>query len=430
MRFDVFSFIVVMTATIIAMVVVSAINDRMYKSLGIVFLTMYCIYSGIGFSFYEIDHEGLFLVQYCLGALVFAICLYAYRNRVQNYIHRRKNTDEWIFELNNGLIIKIMVIVYLLTYVFPFIYPSFRLFDIFHVGELFSNYHSVSSSVKAATKNDAIYQLVCSTLRTLVFPAFYIYLYKIKDKPVKFIILFVLPTYLYAIERYYLFRSDMLVLLVFIFIYLYKEEIFPRSILKLIAGVSVPIVFVLFGALFYIRQGVSVAAFSAKYLVADLISAETSFIKNYNTAADCSGSVSGIMFFIYVLTGFIPMSIKGFFGVKEINLAQVLSNNILGITYGSKNYYLLLPSVLGEGIMVFDKYFAFLYLGIVAIIFGIIFKWVRRNDSQYYLAVFLILDIMRGVRGGSQFIFTTWAARLVPFMFLMLLIRNIYKRRG
>lgn len=429
MEFDILSFLVVFLFTAIPMLLLLSIKDRMYKSIGFVFLFAFFVYSGMGLAFYEIENKILFIIQYGLATFLFSGVLYIFQGSVRRYLKLYKNIDEPIYLLNNGTIIKTLTVIYLLTFIFPFFYPSFRLFDIFKIKDFLTNYSSVPSSVKAAKKADTVYQLVCSTLRTLVFPAFFIYLYRIKNKPVKFISLYTLPVYLLSVERYYMFRSEMAVFLVFIFIYLYKEKIFSRRLLRLSAIIGTPLIIFSFGALYYIRRGESISNFSIKFLFTDLISSEIGFVNNYDTAMQCSDSVNPAMFFIYVLTGFLPMSVRSLIGIKEINLARILSESILGISYGSKNFYLILPSVLGEGIMVFDVYLAWIYVGILAFLFATIYKWVRRNDSQYYLAIFLVLDILRETRGGSQFILTIWAARMIPFMFVIFILRSIYKNK-
>lgn len=424
MDFDLISLLCVIIALIVSLWLAIKIRNKNEKLLTMLFVIGFTVYSGIGLVFYDIERRYLFLLQFMLAVIAFPLVIKTFQGNTRVYLERRKNIDQNVYLSSRGILIKAMFFVYIFTYFFPFFYPNFKIAEIFDITEFIKGFASVSSSTKLALKQDGIYQLVCSTLRSLVMPGYFVYLYFLRKKPIKFILCFLLPVYLDAINTGYMFRSEMAIYLAFIFMYMWQEEVLSKHILKTIMVVSIPVLYVFFASLFYIRRGLETGNFSIGYLVEDLVFQEINFVQNYDTATNFTSEVSTIMFFIYVLTCFAPMSVRGIFGIKEINLAHILSNNLLGMLYGDKNYYLLLPSVLGEGIMLFTEYFAFVYIIIVAFIFRKLYMLIARNESMKYLLLYFILDILRQLRGGSQFIISSWIAILIPFYVVIWLLRQ------
>lgn len=429
MKFDGMIFFLLVLSLFISLMICLRINRKEYKVLALLFQIGFFIYSGIGLAFYKIQRPYLFLLQYSLGSILFSLVIYILQGNGRVYVERKWNTDEKVFNVNNGLIPKLFAVIYILTFVFPFIYPSFAIDKLFDVGSFFSRYQALTSTYKLSLQTDGLYQLVCSTLRTIAMPWFYVYLFKNKDKPIKFLLIFIIPIYLYAVRNSYVSRNELAVNLVFIYIYLYKEKILSRRTLRIIAIVAIPVFVVAMAGIFYVRVGINISSFTIGDLIRNISTQEINFVQNYNRAAQLSGSFSTIMFFIYVITCFIPMSIRGFFGVQEINMARILSNDVLNMVYGQRDYYLILPSVLGEGIMLFSEYFAFVYMAILGAFLCWFLNRVSRDESLEYLKIYFLIDVFRQLRGGSQFILSTWTASIIPFLFICYLTRQLVLRR-
>lgn len=425
MTFEFTKFILIIIGFAISLGITSGIKNRMMKILCFAVSIGFFVYSGIGMAFYSIDREYLFIVQYIISAIGIPVTLYLQQGTYRRYNTIYHNIDEGVFALNDGLIPKLFAILYIFTFVFPFLYPSIQIQRMFQFSALVSNYQALTSTYKLQLQNDGIYQLVCSTFRTLALPWFYVFLYRIKDRPVKFIVIYLIPVYLYAVSNNYISRNELTVFAVFLYVYLYKEKVVSQRALRLIAIIGIPVVLMLYAELFYLRVGIKVTSFRVGELIQDVLSREINFVKNYPTAVSLQDQVPVGMFFLYVTTCFIPMSIRSFFGIREINMARVLSNNILNMFYGDRNYYLILPSVLGEGIMIFDEYFAWIYLVIFAIFLCWFLKRVTRDDSMEYLAIYFIIDVVRQLRGGSQFIISAWTASIIPFIIVCYLVRQL-----
>ena len=430
MEFSILPFTITIIPTVISFLILLAIKDKTLRILCCVVCVAFYFYSGLGLALYTINGANVFIIQYDLSILAFSITVYLYQGRCNRDIRVKQDIDEPVFRLNNCLIIKVMTCIYIFTFLFPFFYPSLSIDKLFNPSSLWTNYYAVTSTQRLALSQDSIYQLVCSTIRTLCLPAFYIFFYQQREKPLTVISLYTLVTYCSAINMNYISRNELAVFLVFIYVYLYKEQVISRRALRLIGFIAIPTVMLAFASLFYIRLGISVDDVSPGKLIESFLTQETNFVKNFPKASELSESVSGLMFFIYVLTCFIPLSIRAFFGVKEVALSQILSNNILNMHYGDQNYYLLLPSVLGEGIMVFNHYLAWLYLIFFALILCWFYKRIRRNHSMDYLMIYFIIDVIRQMRGGSQFIISTWMAALVPFLIVCYVIRQMVSNKG
>ena len=425
MKVDIISLFLILIPIGISLLLMRSIRDRTLRILGVAVVVAFFIYSGMGLALYDVEERDLYILQFALATISFSVTIILLRRNTQRKIERHKDVNESVFSINNGLLIKVLAIIYIITFLFPFVYPQIDIGRIFRPASLISNYFAVTSAQRLALSRDSLYQLVCSTIRTLCLPAFFILIYQKKEKPFVVIGLYTLVTYLSAMSMNYISRNELAVYLLFVYIYLYKEEILPRRVLRIAAYIGIPVIIIIFASIFYIRLGFSTNNLSNRTLIESIFSQETQFVNNYPKASQLSGEVSGIMFFIYVLTCFLPMSIRSIFGVREIALSQVLSNNILNMKYGDRGYYLLLPSVLGEGIMVFNKYFAWLYLIFFGIMILFFYKKIRRNPSMEYLLVYFIIDVVRQMRGGSQFIISTWMASLIPFLFVCYLVDQV-----
>lgn len=433
MSFSLLRFIIVCCAFIISLLIGKSIKTTILKVVVYVVETGFFIYSGIGLAFYSIERAGLYILQYCLASLSFALTTYFLQNRFEYKIKKHYGCDEPVFKANGGVVVKFFAFIYLCTFIFPFIYPSVSIYKIFDIVSFINNFHALSSSYKLSLQSDSLYQLVCSTIRVIALPWFYVFLYRIKGKPLFFIIIYSIPVYLGAVSNYYISRNDLAVYLCFVFIYLYKEEIVSRAVLRQIAIIGVPFLLIIFSRLMYLRAGLDALNIGYIKVIKNLWLDEISFVQNYPRLSGLTDQVSTVMFFIYVSTCFIPMSIRGLFGIKEINLARVLSNSILNSSYGQLNYYLILPSVLGEGILLFGNYFSWLYLVVFALFIYWFLTKLCRNKSLEYLTIYFVIDVFRQFRGGSQFVISSWAAAIIPFLVICVLVKQIgtkhhYKR--
>lgn len=404
------------------------IKDRSHKILVYIFISGFTIYSGIGLSLFEINNSFLYFLQYILFIIIFIF----YAIVSSNYFTK---TSSIISNDLTRLVVKVpklvsfFALIYLLTYVFPYIYPNFQIIEVLNIQKLFLEYSPTKFSDRILRANDSISHLVTSQIRLIAMPFFFIFLYQKRRNIPFFVFLFILPFYLTGVFNGYLSRNVIATIIVFLFIYLIKEKFISKAAGMIITCIAVPLLLYSFGNIFYIRMGLDFGTAGFVPILIDLVSQETSFVKNFSYASQISDQVNVFEFLLYILTLPIPASIISAMGIYTPVFSYLLTEQILGMSYGDPGYYVILPSILGEGIIIFNKYFAWVYaliLGFFAFGFLRIFK---SNELLSYLLVWYLIDFVRQMRGGSQFIISTWLNLIIPFIIIIYIAKIIVDKK-
>lgn len=404
------------------------IKDKGHRVLVYIFLIGFTTYSGIGLTIYEIDEAFMYFLQYIAFIIIFIFFAVGSSNRRYKKMTLLSNNLTFIIENNPGLI-SCLTFIYILTFIFPFIYPIFNFLEIFNVNRLISGYKAMSFTIRADRLNNTFYQLITTQLRLIAMPFFYIYLYKNREKSLKFLILFVLPFYLQAINNCYLSRNEIAIIFVFVFAYLIKEKKLNRITAIVITCVAVPYLLYVFGTLFYLRVGAENSFDGFLPVLRDLFSKETNFVFNYSSASNVSDKVNVFQFLLYVITLPIPSGLMKHVGISTPILSQILTYEMIGLRYGDLHYYILLPSILGEGIIIFNKYFAWMYAFIFAPFAVWFLRILKANKALTYLMVWYLVDFARQMRGGSQFIISYWVNTIIPFAIIIFLLSSVKRNK-
>lgn len=403
------------------------IKDRVYRYFYYLFLSGFSIYSGFGiFTEYEKIQENafLYLLQFILFIVLFflgsqVICKY----RVHFYM---KDLDL----ISSNTFIYVLAIIYICTFIYKCIFSGVSITDFFHINDLFTNYTSTPFATRVSRNNNVVYTIITNQISSITMPFFYIALYNIRKKHLKFIILYCIPIILSLLADKYLSRNKIAVYLVFIFIFFIEEELISKRVAKIIVCIAVPTLLFIMALLENIRSGFS---FNGNFgsTIKEMISSEMGYPQYYDACASKSKDVSVINFLIYIVIVCIPSQIYKIFGFTIPNLAYSFTEEILGLSYGqSNNYYILLPSVLGEAIMLFGKYFAFVY----GFIYGALSTWflkiLKEHRCLKYLMIYYLLDFFRQFRGGSQYVISVWETQLIPLIIIIAIYITVVKKRG
>ena len=110
-------------------------------------------------------------------------------------------------------------------------------------------------------------------------------------------------------------------------------------------------------------------------------------------------------------------------------LSYAFTERILGLSYGDANYYIMLPGAFGEGVMIFGKYFAWIYGIFIGYFVGKAYRVFTRVSFLKLWGIMYILDVARSFRGGIQtfFIATLNTSLLLIIVFLVLNLANKHK---
>lgn len=388
-------------------------SDKTYRYILYLLIAGFTIYSGIGIFMYDISHKYLYLFQFVMFSLMF----------LTTAIRSQKKTSyalpgmQTLLDKYNVLII-VLTVVYILTFIYPLFLGNIKLADFLGIRLIFSNYTSTPFSIRVARRNNAFYTIVVNQIRSITAPFFYLLLYKYRKKPILFIALFLFPVYCNTIADSYISRNNIAVNLAFIIIYLVSENYMRKRTAVLIFAIGSPILLAAFSSLFNVRQG---GTFNLSFdgfrpAILSIINSECNYPIYYDICVQLSEKVSLLNFILYIVFAWIPSSVFVLLGGTVPNLAYTFTEGVIGLTYGARDYYIVLPSVLGESLMLYGDVFAFLH----GLFYGIFVFWFYRVlDSHYslkYLKIFFILDFFRQFRGGSQYVLSSWMTTLVPFI--------------
>lgn len=391
-------------------------NYKDIKMMMNLFIVGFSIYSGIGIVLYDIDNEVLYFIQFILFSIMFIGVSYLKKDKTTSVLNGMDFVNE-----HHMLFIYIMSAIYLLTFIYPLILGRMTFKDLLNIASVFTDYTATPFSVRVARRSNIFYTILTNQVRSICMPFFYLLLYQFRKKPSNFIIMFLLPVLLKTVADGYLSRNNMVVYIAFIFVYLVMEGYLNKRIAIVIAAVSVPIGLSVLNLLASVRTGGSFE-FSISTIgenISALADSECSYPKYYNVCASMFDLRKTFNFFIYILLVIVPSQFYSFIGLSVPNLAYSFTEAVLGMSYGARDYYIVLPSVLGEATILFGKFFAWIYGGIYALFVMWFLRVLSRNRSLKYLKLYFMLDFFRQFRGGSQYVVSTWLTTIIPFIFLV-----------
>lgn len=399
------------------------IKEKTHKIFMYLAILGFTIYSGIGIQIYsnKIDGPTVYFFQYILFLVVFFFFV---------FFSSKLKKNKLLNGLDNLLeskIFMIFVVIYFFTFIYELSFSGMKL-NISNLINIFSEYKATAFAVRVLRRENVIYSLIVNQIRSICTPFFYIFLYKHKDNILIFISLYLFPILCDTLANSYLSRNKIAVHLVFIFIYLILERKISKKLAKIITVFLIPVMLFYFSLMAQKRLGVNNSDGFFQSIL-NLVSSEIEYPSLYNYCLAANKEVSLVNFIGYILLVCIPSQLYKYIGLTVPNLAYTFTKYVIGLSYGqTNNYYILLPSVLGESIMLFGKYFAWMY----AIIYGVISTWflriLRSRECLKYYLVYFLLDFFRQFRGGSQYVISTWETQLIPLIIIVFIYNSILKK--
>lgn len=398
------------------------IKNNSIKWMFLLFNTGFYFYSGAGLFINNYDENLMYIFQFFLFSLFSFIITIFFDNQKKIRLDNIFLRDSLKYLIS---ISPIICCLYIMTFIFPFLYPSITITEVFNISRIFSGYDSAWFSLKLNQSEDSINYLITNYVRVLSLPFFYLYLYSIRKKHFLFIFMFLTPIYLETVFNSYISRNMIILTFLFIIIYLFIEFEKKRKLIVTCSIIMIPILIYFISLLFYLRTGTNVS----ENPFVDFLKQESSFTLNYQNAINASENVSTLGFIIFLILLPIPSFLTEFVGVYPVILPHILTKEIIGLDYGSAGYYILLPSILGEGLMIFNQYFAWVYAIILVSGILIMLKFLDSWNPFLYLKIWFILDVFRQMRGGGQFILGSWINTLVPFLLILIVMNLITSKK-
>lgn len=394
--------IVILAISSIGFILTKIFFRDVYVKLAVYFFLIgYLIWSGIGIAYPDVDNG--YMIQYAAFMLLFIIGAYVggkFTNRLK--IKPKKICCETPY-------VQLGAFVFWGLMLFKLVYP------VNHIPDLFGIKLSI---VDVFAKKDSITFLtyLANTLLVLLRPIYYFYLYK-KCSAKKIVLLLVAEVYIGVAINGYISRSGLLSQALFIIFAVVakksgsiKMETVAKKtayILKsyrkviVIMGIACVLMIPLLFEYQYYRLGVrSNAALSIMDKVDALADIEFGFPKLIGYCEQFFVWTNSIDYMKWFVTLVIP---KKIINVPDILLINTeLSTLVSGISYGTSGFSMFLPGLLGEGIMLYGPYFAWVHGLFLGVVIGVVIGIYSRYKDMQIWVVYLLINTALMCRGGSQ----------------------------
>lgn len=391
--------LVLIALTAIIVLIVNKLGFQSYSKLCVYFFIFgFFLYSGVGICVENISK--LYLIQYFLFSLFFCLA-FKLSNRIlviQKIKERKQVFQPEFYSFCAFVFWAIMLIrvVYPVNRLPYLLNPTISLIGVFN-----------------RTTESAVLSLL-NMLLILLRPVYYIYLYK-RASMTKTIVLLSLETYLNTVIGGYIARSGLIAQILFVILSAMskraKENNFINDENRKFFGkvkrvlIALFVVFLLTMPILYefqfSRLGVSSSSSLSAYDKIDgLLKTEFSFPKMYPFCSDFHNCLFFPRFLVYVLT--LPIPSVLFNVPNRLLLNQEYSIALTGIAYGEGGFSILLPGLLGEGIIFFGDSFAFIFGGVLGLLLGLIFTYFEKYKEFRIWSIYLCIQVLLMCRGGSQ----------------------------
>ena len=399
-------------------------KDKVYKIFYYLMLLGFSLYSGVGIiTEYESIEENalLYLVQFLLFIFSFLAA---------SRITMKINTSSImvnIDQISSERIIYVIGIIYILTYVYRCLFSGISINELFDIKKLFSTYSTTTFATRVTRRSSLAYNIITNQVASICAPFYYIMLYNLKKKHLTFIVIYMVPVILLTMADGYLSRNRIAVYLAFLFIYLVDEELISKRIARSLVIIGLPIMLFCFSALASIRSRGDINSDIVESIKGVIVS-EINYPQYYDYCVNKGKEINSLNFIIYIFIVCIPSQLYTLVGFEAPNLSYSLTEAVTGLSYAeTNNYYILLPSVLGEALMLYGKYFAFVHGIIYGVIATMFLKILKEHKCLRYLLIYYLLDFFRQFRGGSQYVISMWEVQLVPLIIIVAVLSAILK---
>lgn len=382
---------------LISSIVVKKINRKLLILFSIVSIT---IYSGVGISFEEIDNRYLIHFFIFLTVMIISMLITFKTSISKQNIGYTSNLD--LFCETNEIFFKILSIIFILTLIIHLFVPTIRISQLWNPPPpTLIDYFD-----RAKVAKTGIILKLADFLNILLNPFFFIYIYilKKKNKKIKMFLWLFSWCYLDYLKIGYMGRYEMIILFIFI-TFIFSSNIKTEFKIKsrYILYISLIIIFLIPFFLWYenFRIGASLSNTSLTESFKQLIFKESDYPKYYeyiNRYMD--GSISASKYLLWLIFLPIPSMILPFKPTLTVN--TIFSEMILGISEGSRGYYILLPSLLGEAFLIYGKYLYWIHAIIIGVVIASICKYMEKHKCLTFNNIFYSIYILSIARGGSQ----------------------------
>ena len=146
---------------------------------------------------------------------------------------------------------------------------------------------------------------------------------------------------------------------------------------------------------------------------------ETNYGMYYDFCANNFKVSSLVRYFVWFFTLPIPSAIAG--ALKNVGLQTNTYFTVLytGIKEGSANYSVILPSVFGEALLIYGKYFYWLHAAFLGVFISKFCMKLERNNEFTLLNLYFAVNLFILGRGGSESVIASMVNYMVMYWIVM-----------
>lgn len=398
--------------------------ERLYIVLMI--LSIY-IYSGVGISI-EIVNDN-YIIKYLTLQISIATTMgfiFMLFKKVKKNPSKRKSYNALNLD-KFSKILNLVTIIFYFTYLVYLLVPEFRLFEVLNpplpsLSQIFSK-RLLYNSISIITFFD--------TLNILIKPLFLINLYRLitNNKIKKLLILYLLWVYLDYLKFGYLGRNEILTYFIFIsLIFIVARPNLGFKIKKKTIFL-IAFTFAIFIPLFFAYEDYRISGVfkldSFYHSMINLFQSETYYPVYYEQIAWSTSIIRGVDYLKWLL--FLPIPTFFWASKFSININSIFTKLITGKSIGDAAYTVVLPSFMGESILVWGNQVYFFHGVLIAMLISFLVLFYNRYKSFTLINLYFLSQIIFIGRAGSQFFLSSVINSSLLIFLLVLLYSLFYK---
>jgi hypothetical protein len=379
------------------------------------------VYSGIGISYLNVDKSNIFYYVVFLTVLGLSFSLFSNQKikitiRKQQFGYSDIIKDErfWNSKITKS-IFSFVVILYILFRFLSMLYP------VNHLSNISFEYDAINNLKNLTGENTSIFKSIAEYIK----PLYYIGLVYLVKK-VRYIACFLsFDVAVTLFSNSYFSRHEIIVIAIICLLLYFNGDLNSNYLTKSkkrkrIVSASLVLIPVLLYVMIALMETRSVSGES--YNLIKLIESEINYPRHYFTIHQISPLVSGEDYFLHLLDSFIPLIPTPSYSMS-LNIS--FSTYILGYGVEYSWFYILLPGIVGESILIFGELFFWVHAVILAFILSLIFRITQKNRYLIILFYYYVACVMKSARAGYEELSLTVLRNYIFTLILLVIIRFI-----
>ena len=277
------------------------------------------------------------------------------------------------------------------------IYPEFKLNNLFefHPPDIKSWF---AERFEEAHTNPIV--SIIGYLKILLFPFFFIHLYKYRNKPIYILISFFLIIYVEYASTQYISRGTVMLYALTMVIFYYHHIPSIRKKILISSILAAPLISVWLEYWMVVRLGNEFYMSGIWDSFETILDMQTSFVTDTGLKIIESGKHTDLKnYFIWIFSLPFPKAIFG--AVEGARINYEISEIVLGVPRGSQSFYVVLGGVVAESIYIYGKYFFWIHAITFGAVGATVIKLFSKINNFHILTAWTVIFFSYKMPGGG-----------------------------